>query len=158
MSLTRGFDYARMLGYENPPIMNFPEGAGQSFKKGELVVASGGYIVVGAADPSAETIVGIALADASGTQGTQIPVMCALPGVIFEGQLQNAAADAAIAATDMLKQYGVNLTSNKWWIDTDETTSKIVTIVAFKDATTTVNGVVEFVFNPLGTVWGSNIT
>lgn len=159
MALTRGFEYARLLGLENPPIMTFLEASGQSFKAGELLIVSSGYVAVGSADPSAETIVGIALHDASGVQGTDVKVMCAMPGVIFEGQLQNGAGTATIAiATHMLAQFGVAVTSNKWWIDTDETSSVIVTIVGFKDAVGTLNGIVEFVFNPLGTIWGKNIS
>ena len=160
MALTRGFQATRTMGLTMIPLITVLEGGStQTFKKGAVLVASSGYAVVGAADPSAETIIGVAAQDASGTQGTEIKVVPALPWVIFEGQIQNAAADATLViATHMLAQFSINLTTTKFWIDTDDNTHTIVTIIGFKDAVGTLNGVVEFVFNPLGTIFGSNIT
>jgi hypothetical protein len=126
-----------------------------------LLIASSGYAAVAAADPSAGTLIGLALNDGHNTTAGAYKVgfVPLLPGLIFEGQLQNAAGTATIAqATHMFAEFGINVTSNKWWVDTDETTHKDVIIVGFKDAIGTLNGVVYFMFKPLATVYATAIT
>lgn len=160
MALTQGFQLGPMAGYASSPLLNILEGASQTFHEGEVLVASSGYAVVGGADPTAGTIIGLATCHGSNTTaGTNIPVVPALPGLIFEGCIQNAAATATLAvATHMYAEFGLNVTSNVWWIDTDETSHKDVIIVGFKDAVGTLNGVVYFMFKPLATIYGTAVT
>ncbi|MFA5234442.1 MAG: hypothetical protein WC390_08600 [Sulfurimonas sp.] len=160
MALTQSFVLGPMAGFASYPLITVPEGASQTFKAGDLLVASSGLAVVGGADPTAGTIIGIATCDGSNTTaGTLIEVIPALPGLIFSGQIQNAAATATLVyATHMFAEFGINVTSNKWWIDTDETTHKDVIIVSFQDAVGTLNGIVNFMFKPLGTIYGTAIT
>lgn len=160
MALTQSFRLGAMAGFTSCPLIEAYEGTSQTFKDGDLLVASSGLAVVGGADPTAGTIIGLATCDGSNTTaGTPIQVVPALPGLIFEGQIQNGAANATLAiATHMFAEFGINVTSSKWWIDTDETTHKDVIIVGFKDPVGTLNGVVYFMFKPLATVYGTAVT
>lgn len=157
MALTRSFQHAFNMGPPTPMIQ-VPEGASQTFKEGEVIIASSGYGVVGAADPAVGTIIGVSCNAGNNTTAGlyNIGIVPALNSVVFEGQLQNGAGTAAIAQTDLFLAYSINVTSNVWWIDKDDTTHKDTMIVGFKDAVGTVNGVVYFVFLPLMTVFGAN--
>ncbi len=160
MALTQSFALGAMAGFTSYPLIEVPEGASQTFKAGDLLVASSGLAVVGGADPTAGTIIGLATCDGHNTTaGTLIQVIPALPGLIFEGQIQNAAATATLVyATHMFAEFGINVTSNKWWIDTDETTHKDTIIVGFKDVVGTLNGAVYFMFKPLATIYATAVT
>ena len=154
MALTRSFSIAPLMGLISVPIMHGYEAASQSYKAGEPLIASSGALAVAAADPTDDTLVGLALADATGTTSADVAYIPFLHGMVFEGQIQNAAATATIAlATHMYAEFGLNVTSNVWWIDTDETTHKDVVIVGFKDAIGTLNGVVYFQFKPGVTIF-----
>jgi hypothetical protein len=160
MALTQSFAIAPLNGLVSVPIWHGYEGAGtQAWHEGEVLVASSGTLVVGTADPTAETIVGLSLEHAAGTTSADVAYIPALPNLIFEGCLQNAAGTATIAlATHMYAEFGINVTSKVWWIDTDETTHKDVVIVGFKDAIGTLNGVVYFQFKPGATIFDQAVT
>jgi hypothetical protein len=149
MALTQSFAVAPLNGLVSVPVWHGYEASGQSFKAGEPLIMSTGALAVAGADPTAETLVGLSLAPATGTTSTDVAYIPLLFDMVFEGCLQNAAGTATIAlATHMYAEFGINVTSNVWWIDTDETTHKDVVIVGFKDAIGTLNGVVYFMFKP----------
>ena len=159
MALTQGFAIAPLNGLVSVPIWHGYEAASQSFHEGELLINSSGALAVAGADPTAETLVGMALGHATGTTSADVAYIPLLPTLIFEGCLQNAAGTATIAlATHMYAEFGINVTSNVWWIDTDETTHKDVVIVGFKDAIGTVNGVVYFQIKPGATIFDQAVT
>lgn len=57
------------------------EGSGQTFKKGDPVMFSGGYIVVATASSNeVGNLLGFAMVDASGTQGTKVQVRRIMDG------------------------------------------------------------------------------
>jgi hypothetical protein len=139
--------------------MHGSEAASQSFKAGEPLIVSSGALAVASAEPTAETLVGLSLGNATGTTGADVAYIPFLPWMIFEGCLQNAAGTATIAiATHMYAEFGIDVTSNKWWVDTDDTDDKDVIIVGFKDAVGTLNGVVYFMFKPGATIYDQAVT
>ena len=158
MALTRSFQFSHMLGGGSTPLIQVAEGASQTFKEAEIIINTSGYAVVGAADATAGTIIGLsANAGHNTTAGLyDVGIIPAIPGIcVFEGQIQNAAGTATIAqATHMFVTFSINVTANKWWVDTDDTSHLLVTVIGFKDAVGTLNGVVYFVFSPLATAWG----
>lgn len=92
-------------------IDHYPEAASSDFKKGEVVVISSGSVkhqVPGSAAPAAkavsaavtdgDTVLGWALADASGTTGTMIPILIANDDTEALGRIHDAASPSV--ATD----------------------------------------------------------
>ena len=159
MALTRSIQPEYMIGMPSVPTETIKEGASQSFLKGEVLVISSGYAVVGTAgddNPVLGTILGIScMAGRNVSTYPDLQYIPALPGVVFSAQLQNAAATAAVAQTNVGTVYGLNVTSNQWWVDTDDTTDERVRVIGYKDPIGTVNGVVYFVFLPNTTIFSS---
>lgn len=93
-------------------VVNRPEASGQSFKRGELVYLSGGKVTLASATQG--TILGMALADASGTVDTDVLVALATADAVFAANLKSG---ATTAVTDVGKSYGFAIASNKWHID-----------------------------------------
>lgn len=159
MALTATFQIAPGQSLGSVEIRHGYEGSSQSFKAGELLVNSSGTLVVATADPTAETIVGLSVAPATGTTNADCLYIPIWPHTVLRGQIQNAAGDATLAiATHMYAEFGLNVTSNVWWIDTDETTHKDVLIINFVDAVGTLNGFVDFQIKPGATVFAQAVT
>lgn len=108
-------------------ILEFPEGNGQSFKAGELVMvklSTGKLIVatdaalVSLANADQGKLVGVALSDASGTEDTKIPVECfdAHTQVLMNVK-EAASADHVLAATDIGKAMAIQVASNVWTLN-----------------------------------------
>lgn len=124
---------------------HFEEGASQSFKYGHLVVLSSGQLVKGGSDPAANTVVGIASEDASGTQATKIGVYAATEESEFLGRVQDT---GTLALTQIGAQFGLVLdaTNDIFRVDLSDTSNKRVTILRLYDAVGDVNGRVIFKF------------
>jgi len=112
-------------------IRNFPEGASQTFKRGYPVIFSAVSnkeyeIIVWTADLTTG-IIGVAQQDASGTEGTSIPVLMASPDAEFRAPIQSG---GTIDYTDLSKQRGlvIDTTNTICRVDLSETVAKIVTI------------------------------
>lgn len=77
----------------NPPVIRqFPEGASETFKRGNPVIYDDSEdgivaITVSSGVPSAQTMLGLALEDASGTTGTFLDVLIPTDGDIFSASL-----------------------------------------------------------------------
>lgn len=100
-------------------ILYYPEAASQSFKKGEFVNLVSGKVTVLSATPALQgKILGLAMADASGTTNTAIPVAVAEEGVLFE---LNGTSTTAI--TQVGGVFGITVTSNKHYLNTADTTN-----------------------------------
>jgi len=137
-----GFDF---------PQLAYLEGANQTFNPGTPLVASGGYLVAGTS-PSPSGLVGLSLAAGANlaTAGASLPYpnlgqpLCVptRPDIIFEGTLDVAAGNHALAATDIYAKYGIaqDPTSGNWYINQADTTNTRVVVV----------GLVQD--NPIGTV------
>lgn len=143
---------AKMLGKNAHPSMVGLEAASQTFKRGDILINSGGYLKKASADPVAN-IVGIAAEDGNNTSaGTAISFYPAMQGVIFEGVVYHSSAASAVnKVTDTFVDYGLarSSTANVWMVDKTEssTVKKTVKIVGHKDALSTTNGTVYFIFN-----------
>ena len=124
---------------------HFEEGASQSFKYGHIVVLSSGQLIKGGSDPTANTVVGIASEDASGTQATKIGVYAATEDAEFLGRVQDTGTlTLALIGT----QVGLVLdaTNDIFRVDLGDTSNKRVTITKLYDAVGDVNGRVIFKF------------
>src|SRR5512139_3942226 len=109
MALTQSFAIAPLQGLKSVPIMHGYEAASQSFKAGEPLVNSSGALAVATAEPTAETLVGLSVAPASGTTSADCLYIPILPHMIFEGQIQNAAGTATlVVATHMYAEFGID--------------------------------------------------
>lgn len=129
--------------YRNVRIQHFPEAASQSFKRGEIVIREtaankGHQVKISGADPTAG-LLGVAAADASGVEGTMIPVWLFTNSsefVIHYGDTQ------ALDNDDVGVSYGVvkDATNVIWRLDNTETTAKVFEVVQLLDAAADVNG------------------
>ena len=95
-----------------PIVVNFPEGAGQSFKRGEFVKLSAGKVVLAANTDT--QFLGIALADASGVTDTNVQVALATADTVFAANLTTS---QVTAVTDVAKSYGFTIVSAKWHLN-----------------------------------------
>jgi len=77
-------------------VYNFPEATSQTFFKGQFVLhdATASGRLAGSATDTTVIAGGIALATASGTTDTEIPVLIFSPGQIFSVSASNAGANA----------------------------------------------------------------
>jgi hypothetical protein len=116
------------------PCLEVPESASCTFKKGAPVVVTSGYLGECGADPV--LILGLARKNGQGgaAAGDKLQVVdIAMPGILFMGNLSNAADTAVGAATDRFTPYGIlkETTYGTWFVDTGETSSDRVVIWEF---------------------------
>ena len=108
-------------------VKNYPEAASQSFKKGELVYLVSGKVTVCSAD--ATTILGMALADASGTTDTEIPVAILDDNARFIANVYHATdASAVTAVTNVGVKYAYYVSSNVGRVDIGDTSNDAIII------------------------------
>ncbi len=120
----------RHLGSADQSLLEFPEASTQTFKEGEFVRLVSGYLEVAAT--GATQILGIATMDASGTQGTKIPVMMLdLNHNIIINLKGNASADYVLAQTDLGVAYDIQVSSNTWTLNQSDTTNPKFKVVEF---------------------------
>lgn len=129
--------------YRNTRMQHFPEGASQTFKRGELLILittadKGQKVQISGADPTAG-VVGIAAADASGTEDTLVPVWLFTPDAEF---VVHAGASQTLDNDDVSVGYGIvkDATNVIWRLDRTETTAKIFVVVKLLDVHGDVNG------------------
>lgn len=121
--------------YRNCRIRPFPEAASQTFKIGDPLILQttadkGHQVKISAADPTAGTVVGFAMADASGTENTAIPVAMLDEQAEFVAVVQDT---GAIDNDDIGDEYGIvaDATNVIWRLDLTESTAKVFRIVGF---------------------------
>lgn len=96
-----------------PLVVELPEGTAQTFGEGTLVDVSSGAVVAGTASTPC---LGVALAKASGTAGTKIPVAVITPETSLETTWTGASNPTVFAS------YAVDATVSK--LDTAAATNK----------------------------------
>jgi len=147
--------------YRNVRVQHFPEAASQSFKRGEILIREtvadkGHEVKISGADPTAG-LLGVAAADASGTEGTKIPVWLFTPEAEF---IIHYGSGQALDNDDVGVAYGVvkDGTNVIWRLDNTETTAKVFEVVQLLDAHADVNGraVVRFTTATLKGQYGIN--
>lgn len=122
-------------------IRHYPEGASQSFKKGDPLIFGSdanqeNYVKVAGADPGA--IVGFAAEDASGTTGTKIAVYCG------DTEFVVRVGDGQSVDVAQIKAAGFGIVADSsnaiWRLDTSETSAKIFKVRRLVDDNDDVNG------------------
>lgn len=121
--------------YRNVRIRPFPEAASQTFKIGDPLILQtssdkGQQVKIAAADPTAGTVVGFAMNDASGTENTTVSVAMLDEQAEFMAVIQDA---ATIDNDDIGDEYGIvaDATNVIWRLDLTETSAKVFRIVGF---------------------------
>ena len=133
----------------SPEVGVFPEATGQSFKTGELVYLVSGKVTVALSGSNYPTeILGMALADASGTADTDCLVAIANSDTVFSGNINGATTETAITQVGL--KCGITSTSNKWHVDVADVTDLAVQIrrLSGYDAVGDTYGRVEFQILP----------
>ncbi|MEQ1726735.1 MAG: hypothetical protein ABL982_00025 [Vicinamibacterales bacterium] len=117
----------------NTRIVPFPEAASQTFRVGDVLILQtsadkGNQVKITGADPSAGTVVGIAMAAASGVENTEIPVAVLDEQGEFYIHVQDT---GVIDADDIGDEYGIvaDATNLIYRLDLTETTAKVFRIV-----------------------------
>lgn len=131
----------------NVRILNMPEGASQTFKKGDPLKfgADAGHedrVIIAGTDPT--LVIGFAAQAATGVTDASIPVWLAEAGVEFLGIVQDTGTLDCLQLA--AAGYGVvaDATNLIWRVDISETTTKVVHITQLIDADGDVNGRVAF--------------
>lgn len=162
------FQLAGGVAHSSVPILTFfPDddaSADDTWTRGAVLGESdntAGYVEELAADPAANTILGVAAhvwPPAAGTSPvieTHVKVIPALPGLVFEGTLNTSAGTYTLALTDCLAEYGLAVDGDGiWYIDQAETTNTRVFVLSPISASGDAFPRVKFVFNPGATVFG----
>ena len=100
----------------------YPEAASQSFLAGEFVKLVSGKATVCADDET--TIAGIAMEAASGTTDTDILIAVPSAGARMVSSVYHSTAASAITAvTQPTTRYGLQVESNKHYIDIEDTSN-----------------------------------
>lgn len=136
---------ARVGGFtlSSPPLVwEIPEAALQTFKEGDLVYRSGGYLTVCGADPA--LILGIAKENAhndavAATHNILVDVITTW--VLVEMCIYHVTAGTnVIEVADRGKAYGVVVNSNVWHVDKNDVSATRLRVEKFRDALGTENG------------------
>ena len=116
-----GIKWVKRVGGGQPEVVNYPEAASQTFKEGQPVVFDTSEEAIKLASVGTTALLGIAMADASGTTGTLIPVL--RPSLYDWFTATISASGANLAAAHDRDQIGVVYD----WIASTETgqTAKI---------------------------------
>lgn len=147
--------YARPVGGRlTVPVMNALEGGStQDWKEGAILRSSGGYAIKAAAGTEALTL-GIAQKDASGTQGTLVEFIPALPDIIFEFTLDDSVGTPLTSLqTHMWETYGWAVDANGYYYIDTQQPGNGVRLLDFVDPVGTAQARVLGVFCVQGTVW-----
>lgn len=133
------------------------EGAGQSFKMGAPLINSSGQLIEATASNLAALsgLIGIALADATGTQGADCAYYPLTPqsynfSITVDGAESggNAPGTGSLAASGLYGSYNIykDTASGYWYLEESDTTHLNVIALDFIDPAATVNGRVRIKF------------
>lgn len=163
-------DVGPKFGLVAAPLIQIPEAATQTFKKGALIAINAAGFAVEAATPNPVNIVGVAVNPGQNLTSAGVPnsaapgnvtgncaVIPAIPHVQIEANLdQSTALGYALLAADMYAQYGwvKDATTGIWYIDKAAVGGAArVTIVGFKDAVGKAAARVYAVFKSTATIY-----
>jgi len=121
--------------YRNVRLRTMPEAASQTFIVGDpLILATatdkGHQVKIAAADPTAGTVVGIAMCPATGVEGSDIVVAMLDEQAEF---VMVVGAAQVLDNDDIADEFGIvaDATNLIWRLDDTETTAKVFRVVAF---------------------------
>jgi hypothetical protein len=117
------------------------EEASQTFDAGAPLVrdASTKELEEWAGGTDASLIVGIAIADASGTAGTKVGYAEANDSLLIEGSLINGTDAYTLLGTEVGSTYSLIKSGTSWYVDVGDDTTDIVCITGLIDAVGDVN-------------------
>lgn len=153
MALTnqpQALSYAKSFS-TSAPTRTGEEKASQTYKQGSPLQDDGSGRLTPPTSPVdgsavGKRLLGIALADASGTTDAKVPFVSAEMGTVFEGTLSDATAGTAtLAQSHMWKIYPLTKASVNWYLDANAASNNGAMVVGFKDPIGTVDGRVYFV-------------
>lgn len=153
MALTnepQALSYAKSFSTSAPTRRGY-EKASSTWKQGSPLQDDGsGYLTppTSPVDGSAvgKRLLGVALADASGTTGADVIMVSPDNGTVFEGTLSDATAGThTLAQADMHKIFPLTKGSTNWYLDANAASNNGAQIIGFKDPIGTVDGRVYFV-------------
>lgn len=131
------------LAYGNPTVVHVPEHTtSPGFLRGDLVYINTTYGTLAIISDD-QTIFGIAGADASGTANTQIPVYVISPEQVYIAQLDTTSAQAQVG-----NDYGINISTGAFSVDSSDVTTATVTVIDLFDDVGTATGKVLVKFDP----------
>lgn len=161
MATVKAFESIKVAGKQHLSVgshalQTYKEDATEEFNAGAPLFFNAGRVAE-ITDPVGDTeqIVGIAAHDASGTTDTDVVVIPALPGLVFDAVFGNVADDLyALTAADVGKLCCLRRddTNDSWYLGandahaTNPAAGAGCRIVGLKDAVGDVNGRVYFVF------------
>jgi len=153
-----GIEPQQREGLYSTPMREATEGATQTFKKGALLINSGGHLIVAAADAVAG-IVGVAAeAGHNAAAGVKtVKYYPAHPHVVFEATFEDQLNENHIlVAANRWGAFAIQVdTPGNFYIDENDTTNQAARIVAFKDALGTTRARVLFQFLIDTTIYGT---
>ncbi|MCD4785363.1 MAG: hypothetical protein K8T10_16210 [Candidatus Eremiobacteraeota bacterium] len=136
---------ANTISGNSPEVKVFPEAASQSFKAGEFVYLVSGKVTVCASNGT--VILGMAVADASGTTDEDCAVYIANGDTVFEANIYHSTVGSAVTAiTDVGVCYALLVSSNKHYVDKEDTDNDAFQVrrISPKDIVGDTYGRVEF--------------
>lgn len=143
----RTIDIYRQEGRDGLIVELAPgEEASQSWKRGAPLVydATNKDIEIWAGGTDAQTLIGFAAADATGTTGAAVSYYEANQYNLFEGSLINGTAAYTLLGTELGTSYSLIASGNDWYVDVADTTTTRVEVVGLIDAVGDVNPRVIF--------------
>ena len=157
---------ARMdSGWADAAIQHGLEGASQTFTKGAILTASSGTLVQPATFTGNITgVVGVSLANATGTTNADCPYICAMPGTIWvasvDGALSSSNAPATGKPSDLVPYttyYGMSLdaASGNWYVNSAITPAAegVIVLGWDPDQASVIQGLVYFRFRFVDTIY-----
>jgi len=121
---------ATTSGNTHENIRNYPEAAGQSFKRGQFVYLASGKVTACADDAAA--ILGMALKDASTVTDTDVPVALADANTLYEMCVYHGTPASAITAiTQVGVNYALQVDDNKCYVDIEDTGNDAFVVEGF---------------------------
>ncbi len=100
-------------------VLSFEEGAGETFKEGDLVKLASGLAVI-ATKSSTDLILGFALKDASGVTNQTLPVQVIRPSDVFIMPLDG---DDTFVIANVGNVYETEVANARWEVNIDGTTA-----------------------------------
>src|SRR6185369_17809571 len=114
---------AHTMGLSAMPSLHAQEAAAQSYGIGAVLVDSSGKAAIAASDPTLGTILGVARTAATCVTDTDVILTPALPGVVFEANLDDSTGTLVSAITHLWGRFGLTLSGGVFYIDSTDTTN-----------------------------------
>jgi len=161
------------IAHPSVPVLNINPGAHGSdddtWTRGAILIESGntagGVVESTSGDdlPTLGAVIGVAAhkwapSVTTPTIATKAQIIPALPGIIFEGTLTDAAGTYVLVATDILASYGLtrDSTTGLWFVAQDDTTDHRVYVIQAVSEVGDLYPRVRFVFKTNATVYSAD--